>query len=269
MAIQGITHGVDINSPFFQGWLVGVPITYFALLALFRALNWWDFPTRKGSRASDIMAFEIVAGLCVTYLAIAGVIGSYGLFGFENESVRLSANPFYERSHFVEDHLVYPMISYQGWNFLLCLVNADLRDPAMIGHHVVTGTLAYFGLFPYLHYKGLFYMGVAELTNVPLTIVDIFKYFPDMAKKYSGLNEFSRISFALSFVLIRLLYWPYFSLDFWRGSIELIASGKAHSNFVVGFFLAANVFLTGLQFFWGSKIFGFLFKKPKDVKKAK
>jgi hypothetical protein len=26
--------------------------------------------------------------------------------------------------------------------------------------------------------------------------------------------------------------------------------------------LFANLFLTGLQFMWGSKIFGFLFKKP-------
>ena len=207
-------------------------------------------------------------GLCVTYLAAAGIVGWFGLFGV-NVASELRANPFYGKSQFIEDHLIYPMISYQGWNLLLCFFNADLRDPAMIGHHLVTGSLAYFGLAPYLHYYGLFFFGVAELTNVPLTIVDVFKYFPDLAKKLSILNELSRVSFAVSFILLRLIVWPYFSYHFALGSIDLLTTNfhtKCHSGFVVGFFLFANVFLTGLQFFWGSKIVGFLFKGNKKEK---
>ena len=141
----------------------------------------------------------------------------------------------------------------------------------VVGHHLVTGTLAYFGLNPYLQYYGLFYMGVAEFTNIPLTFVDVFKYLPEAAKKFSFLNEASRIIFALAFIALRLVYWPIMSYDFWTGSINLLQTGNAHSNFVVTFFLVANLFLTGLQFLWGSKIFGFLFKsgKNKDKKDAK
>lgn len=85
-------------------------------------------------------------------------------------------------------------------------------------------------------------------------------------------NEISRVVFAVSFIIIRLIMWPYVSYDFWIGSFDLLKTGKAHSNFVVAFFLFANLFLTGLQFLWGSKIFGFLFKsgkKKEDKKKSK
>jgi TLC domain len=213
---------------------------------------------------------QVVAGACVTYLAGAGLV-----LWFSEEAVALQKNPFYGYSQNVVDHLIAPMISYQGWNFILCLFVPELRDVAMLGHHFVTLSLAYFGLHPYLHYFGLYYFGVAELTNVPLTLVDVFKYLGEEPKKkelkkkdpdnykdeYHTINEVSRVSFAVSFIGLRLIAWPVISLSFWNDSYQLLSGGKAHSNFVVGYFLFANLFLTGLQFFWGSKIFGFLFKK--------
>jgi hypothetical protein len=226
--------------------------------------------TNLFSVGSDIMAFEIVAGLCVTYLGVVGTLAMFHLYP-EFDMTELEKNKFYGQAQFVEDHLIMPMLSYQGWNVLLCLVNADLRDPAMIGHHIATFSLAYFGLNPYVHYYALFFFGFAEMTNIPLTLVDIFKYFPDLKEKFSTINEICRISFALSFIVLRLIVWPYVSYGFWVGSLNLLQSGEAHSPLVVFVFLAANIFLTGLQFFWGSKIFGFLFKKSdkKDGKKAK
>jgi len=246
-------HGIDKHSPYFIGWFIGVPGLYLSLLTYFRLKNYWSFATRKGSRASDIMAFEIVAGACVTYLGIAGFIAYFSLFGVDEVS-NLEKNKFYGKSDYVVNHLIYPMISYQGWNLLLCLVNSDLRDPFMIGHHAVTGSLAYFGLAPYLHFYGLFYFGIAELTNIPLTIVDVFKYFPDMAKSMPITNQINRISFAVTFIILRLIIWPIYSYPFWVGSIELLKTNTAHSSAVVGIFLGANLFLTGLQFLWGSKV---------------
>jgi hypothetical protein len=211
------------------------------------------------------MAFEIVAGLCVTYLGIIGTLAIFHLNpDFDMEEIE--KDKLYGRAQFVEDHLIMPMLSYQGWNVLLCFFNADLRDPAMIGHHLATFSLAYFGLNPYVHYYGLFFFGFAELTNVPLTMVDIFKYFPDLKEKMPIVNEICRVSFAISFIIVRLLIWPYISYQFWLGSLELLNNQTAHSVFVVLVFLGANIFLTGLQFFWGSKIFGFLFKKEKKHK---
>jgi hypothetical protein len=113
---KGLGHGVDTENLHFLAWFIGVPVVYLTLVLLFRSRNLWDFKTRGGSRASDIMAFEIVAGGCVAYLAAAGVIGTFGLFGFPNESRRLNSGAypdFYLRSEFVENFLIYPMISYQ------------------------------------------------------------------------------------------------------------------------------------------------------------
>jgi hypothetical protein len=259
-------HGIPMT-PAFIGWGLFVPATFFGLTGLFRAMNLWPEKTRKGSRASDIMAFEIMAGLCVLYLAVLGSIAFFDLMPGQFDYHVAAKDLFYGRSEFVENHLIAPMISYQFWNFLLCLFNADLRDPAMIGHHLVTGSLAYFGLHPYLHGRGMFFFGFAEFTNVPLTFVDIFKYFPEMKERFSLVNEVSRVVFALSFIIIRLIMWPYVSYQFWIGSYELLSTGTAHSTFVVSFFLISNIFLTGLQFLWGSKIFGFLFKSGKKDKK--
>jgi hypothetical protein len=261
----GLKHGVDTSNWFFQVWFFGIPVAYFTLVFLFRALNLWEFKTRKGGRSSDIMAFELCALVSVTYLGIAGVIGQYDLFGVE-ESVALSTNMFYAKSSFVENHLIYPMVTFQGWNVLLCFFSPDLRDPAMIGHHLVTATLGYLGFHPYLHGAGLFFFGIAELSNVPLTIYDIFKYFKaaNFQTKYPMLYQLSQVSFALSFIVLRLIIWPIKSWTFWMGSIDLLQKGTAHSNFAVGFFLLANVFLTLLQFLWGWQIIKFLLPAGKS-----
>ena len=126
------------------------------------------------------MAFMITAGACVTYLGVAGVVGYLSLFGVDcfgdfEKSAEGRDPTFYGRSDFVDNHMIYPMISYQGWNLLYTLVNADQFSWNMVGHHGVTGLLAYFGLSPYLHCYGLFFFGIAELTNIPLTFVDVFK----------------------------------------------------------------------------------------------
>ena len=161
------------------------------------------------------------------------------------------------------------MLGYQFWNTVLCFIMNDLKDPAMVGHHVFTGTLAYFGLYPYLHLKGLFFFGFAEMTNTVLTIYDLFKMFPEQKKKYTFLFNLAQYGFGISFIVIRLGMWPLISYEFWKGSISLLQTGKAHSSLVVITFLVANIFLTGLQFLWGSKIFGMLLKKKKSNEEPK
>ena len=149
----------------------------------------------------------------------------------------------------------------------------------------------------------MFFFGVAELTNIPLTIIDVFKYLPALKQNYPNLNEFFRSSFAILFIILRLILWPIYCYEFWIHSLQLVVVGlnnnntpntiasaintlltilnvtplashiQCHSLFVVCFFLFANVLLTLLQFYWGVTIFGFLFvsnkKKEKDNKNIK
>jgi hypothetical protein len=247
-------------------WFIGIPLFYFSLVGIFRFFNLWNFKTRRGSCASDIMAFQIVAGLCVTYLSCAGVIGRFELFGVDAYQ-QLVNDPWWGRSLYVENHLLFPMICYQFWNLILCIFCKDLNDPAMIGHHAVTGFLAYFMLAPYAQYQTFFFSGIVEISNLPLTLMDIFKYFPELANAYPTINSLSRNSFGILFIILRLLIWPVLSYSFVKGSIELILNRKSHSNFVIGFFVFSNLFLTGLQFYWGSKILHILLVKKSKSKK--
>ena len=165
---------------------------------------------------------------------------------------------------------VYPMISYQGWNFLLCVLSHeslnitsghDLFDVSMIVHHILAFAFSLNILNPFGHYFVIFYFGIIELTNIPLTVMDVFKYFKEWKEKYPVANQITRIVFALSFIFLRLIMWPIRSVEWWVGCAELLVSGKAHDALVVSFCLLSALAVTILQFIWGYKIFGFLVEK--------
>ena len=102
--------------------------------------------------------------------------------------------------------------------------------------------------------------------------MDFFKYFKEYANKYSALNNIVRTTFGASFIVLRLVVWPVYSYPFWQGSLNrlLHSNPPAHSPFVVGFFLLANVFLTALQFMWGKTIINNIlgFNPEKKTPKA-
>lgn len=260
--LAGLDHGLDFTNRYCQAWFFGLPLTYITLMTAFRRLNWWNFKLKvmKGgklvdsnTRASDDMAFEIVAGFCVAYLAAAGIIGTFSLFGVDELS-HLKKDPFYAESAFVVNHLCYPMFFYQAWNIVLCLNLDVLSDKFMIAHHTLTAILSYMALAPYLQHLALFFFGIVEITSVPLTIYDVCKKFDRLGWKDTLMYHVSRITFAVSYIVIRLILWPMYSWGFWAGSISLLQSGKGHSNLTISFFLVTNVFMTGLQLMWGQQI---------------
>lgn len=243
-------HGLDWSNRHLQMWAVGLPAMHILCTAIFRAMNVFPEVSKKGSRGSDIVAFALVACILVTYVTIAGILGWWNLFDVL-DTTNIYENKFYGRSTYVENHLVYPMVCYQIWNLTTSLILTEFRTPDAIGHHVVTATLAYFGFAPYAQYYALFYFGVAEASSIPLNLLDVFKYLPHLTDQYPAVQGAVKASFGISFFIIRMFYWPVLSYELFFGCLELFQSGKAHSTFVVGFFLGANLFLTFLQFYWG------------------
>jgi hypothetical protein len=278
---SGFSHGIDLNNSNVQLWLFGVPTAHILLSLIFRSINAWPTPTNRpslnpktNSRVSDMVAYNTVAGLVCCYQAYYGIICQFGFFG--NTELKTLQNVqgesytrFYGNSEMIQEKLMIPMFGYQLYNFILCFLMNDAWSLAMVGHHFFTGTLAFMGLFPYMHCKAVFFFGVAEFSNVFLTCRDFFKYIPDSKTNYPFLYYLSSILFGTSFIIVRMIMWPYFCYDFWMDSIYLIQSGNAHSNFVVISFLVANVFLTGLQFYWGEMIFAIMFGKNKKQNKQK
>lgn len=238
-------------TPVLLFWSVFIPSLHIACVLGMRFLDWFPQRSRKGCRGSDIIAMEFVSGVCVVWVATAGVLGFFNLFNVMDNLELYTTGKFYGHSKFVEENLVTPMLCYQVWNLLACLIHNEYRDPAGIGHHVVTAGLAWMGFHPYAQYYALFYFGVAELTTIPLNIVTVFKHLPHLSASYPAMYQLARNVFVLGYFAIRIIWWPIVSYELFFGCMDLLANNKAHSTFVVCYFLFANMFLTGLQFYWG------------------
>ena len=91
------------------------------------------------------------------------------------------------------------MLAYQIYNVGCAIMIADLNTMAFIGHHTMTALLSYFTMHPFVHYYALFFIGIAEATNFPLTFVDATKAFKTLRDDFPIFNQISRISFASSF----------------------------------------------------------------------
>lgn len=84
-----------------------------------------------------------------------------------------------------------------------------------LGHHVVMALVAYVGAFHLPSSYCLFFFGLVELSSIPLAVVDFFhpqKGLPQLLEHSAvlrALNDQARVVFALLFLLVRALYFPY------------------------------------------------------------
>ena len=153
----------------------------------------------------------------------------------------------------------------------------DYRTAQAFLHHIYTALLCLVGMhYGFIYHYAYYFIGVAELSTVPLTFVDLFRVLPNLAERMKTANLISRASFALTFLATRVVYWPIVSSTFQIDVYEtwsdgIIAAKKAQVPAVV--FLVGNVGLTGLQFWWGYKLLNqmkkLFFPKPKPGEATK
>lgn len=145
-------------------------------------------------------------------------------------------------------------MAYELWNTFACLLIPEYRTAAVVGHHATTLYLALLSTAPFLHYYGVFFVGVTAASSVWLAFVDIFRYMESLAARLPTLNLVMRLLFALTFIATRTIMWPLVSVRFWIDVVSVMRDGTAHSVWACGVYLAANVFLTCLQLLWSVKI---------------
>mmetsp|Transcript_19459 Transcript_19459/g.36264 ORF Transcript_19459/g.36264 Transcript_19459/m.36264 type:complete len:276 (+) Transcript_19459:36-863(+) len=240
------------ETPAFQHWMVGLPVAYMVIAGTFRLVNLFPEKLPLGSRSSDYISFDIVAGSTLTFMSYVGFTAWFNLQGPQHEwsSSAVEGDKFYSNADFVTNHLIIPMLSYQLWNTVICLLLNDLRKPVMILHHIVTASLAYGCTYPYGAYYTIFFFGVAESTNIPLTILDIIEKLK-LEKKYAAIFKVCQVCFLLSFFIIRVFMWTVTIYYYLTESAQLIIDGVAHSKFHVITNFFSSFFLTGLQYYWG------------------
>lgn len=166
-----------------------------------------------------------------------------------------------ESSHQLKVHL--PVACSQAYELLACWFSPRLRGPLgeMVAHHVVAGFLSTLismrGCFQ--HYA-VFFTGVAEVSSVPLAVVDLFKHFPRLREHYRLTNEVVRNVFAATFLACRTFAWSYVSLSFWRDSFGALGTTTTIEN-TIYIFMVCNVGMTLLQWYWSWLILEKVYQK--------
>jgi hypothetical protein len=246
-----------IRDPIAIRWFIATPVAFFVTSTTLRLCG-LSGRTKHGSSEAHVMSYEVVAGVILVYLTYQGFGTWLGYFG----DIKLleGGNP-YQDSEDVRVNILIPMMVYQFWNLICCSALKEFSDIPSLAHHFIAMLLSFFCQAPVWLYYATYFLACSEISTIPLTIVDIFAKFPRFRTRWEGLNAVSRVLFVASFMAARVFYFPYLDLRFWRHCYRVISNNEyVHSYPVFYFFLISNIFMTGLQFFWASKMLGFLRK---------
>ena len=210
---------------------------------------------KNGTRTAYLIGYEASCLLSNFYLATAGAIAWFFL---DLDAALHAEIPF------AVVHILYPMLAHLISDLAIAVFLPEVREPAIIVHHVLTLILGVLALSNFAHFYCIFFAGLCELSNVPLAVLEVFKLVPDMKALHPQLVVRARHTFSLLFIPLRLIYWPLVSHSFWRASLTALGSG-AEFNAVILFYLLANGSLTALQFAWGAQLIrGYLFRSRRE-----
>jgi len=234
-------------------YLLALYAVHAAVYLLLRLLMGDRKDPKKQSSAAAIVTYNLT-GFC--YACFTTIIGLTAWFGGEVDEIAGTAHGrLYGYSASFET-IMYATAAYEAYNTVLTIFMPEYRTADFVGHHATTFVLALSGGYPFLNYYGVFFMGVASVSSIPLCLAEVAECFEAAEKR--GVVLQLRSLFALLFLLVRTLYWPYVSGCFWLDCVAVLGGGtpglEAHSPAVYGLFLVANTGLTALQLLWTGKI---------------
>lgn len=202
-----------------------------------------------------------------------GVVGGVGLY---LEYWILPTLPAYHSTSIakidgLENELYLPAALQLGYQFFAIPVGIFYKTESltMLLHHVaVIGSAGLSGCMSIgFRYYTPFFLGIFEISSLPLAIMNAFKDNPELVKKYPLQNTIVRVLFCLAFLWIR--WW----MDFSRVPIFLRDNFLVFYTREMGlpklyllFQFSSAAFLTVLQIYWGILIIKGLIKqfiKPK------
>jgi len=198
------------------------------------------------AKVRDMVAFNLITAGFQFYCAWFGTVGWYD--GTADAIGGSTKERLYSHSQIAETMCVVAL-GFEIYNTCMVLFFTEYRNAPFIGHHTVTGTLAYLCMHPFAHYFCFFYFGLASISSVPLALVEIAEL-----NGRSAIAEALKSIFAVLFLAFRTAYWPFVCYVFWGDMLSVLSDGTCHSHATAYIFLGAQVFLTGLQWLWTGKI---------------
>jgi len=230
---------------------------------LSRTNGWW-------SKQPTFVAHQIVAFPLMLYVASVGCAAWF--------SPRPADHGFPDERIFGHDatgsHLAIVLLgALLIWDIPLTL-DPSIYSAASMGHHVGLAALALLSLRPFVQYYAPFFVGVTELSSVPLQIVDFFhpNHFAELTvgrPVLETLNAFARVSFTVLFLVIRTVWFPIvvFGLVF-PDLFKIIASGEPTGATFSLLGAAAALAFTGLQWHWSYLLLKQIAKMLRGGKKG-
>jgi len=152
------------------------------------------------------------------------------------------------------------------WDIPTCFAVADLRKPTFLIHHFAMAAVASMGIFLPSYY-GFFFLGVVELSSIPLSVYEALERAYDIAseadecspercERLKGLRDGCQNLATVAFVFMRMYLFTRVTFwGFWPDALSVLpsmASGSAKR--AVRFLMYASASFVALQFFWFSQI---------------
>lgn len=210
-----------------------------------------DTPKQKRSK----ICYQLVNFLFNVAIGSVGVYLEYWVLPSLNEFTGSSVDRAW--GHANELYLVSAMqLGYQFWAIPVGILYVN-ETKEMVLHHfavVVSTSMSGFMTVGFRYYTPFFY-GIMELSSLPLAVMNTFKDNPDWVKRYPKAYANTRIVFAISFLVIRVIMCAPRWMPFLRDNFLFMYTapmGLLKVYLFVQWSFAA--FLAGIQLFWAHKI---------------
>jgi len=224
-----------------------------------------EFLEKDGDKSecvrADLFSFQVASGVALTSCAVIGIMAWHvtkrahvalprtpegRLFGYLPEAELLAALNF----------------TFQSWDFAVSLTIPEHATPIMLGHHLMAAMVSWCSVrYQYLHYYGIFFLGITEVSSIFLVFVDLARYFPPVPGSAfdTSVGLFFAPLFAATFLYYRVVLWWPESYRLWSDVRHVVRIGRAGqlrpgASWVLYLFLALNLPLGLMQLYWSSMI---------------
>lgn len=235
-----------IESPWFSGWLAGLFAAWVLLACLFRGVLLFKATPLATSHQVVLLVPFVFQSCCGTWMWF---FDEDFTAAFEDDKIYGDYGP--------ARTLATVMLAFQIWDFCatLAMTKEVKGQIPHIVHHASSASVCAIALLNGSHglllFYGPFFLGVSEISSVPLSMMDLFKYSKVLAEVYPKANEASRVTFAVLFLVFRCCYWPVVTYDFWMTTMASSSPLSTRMKIICNVFMAA---LTALQYYWGGLV---------------
>lgn len=159
------------------------------------------------------------------------------------------------------------------WDLPTSLILPSLRrKPDVIGHHIVMTLIAYTAAIQLPLHCVYFYLGVSELSSVPLLVYDQFDVLTknnnnswtndaNLQRRLLQWRDFFQIAAAVSFTVVRALLFPVVTLFQFVPDV-LRYQGPPNVVQLLRWTVVASLGFTALQLYWFSKMVRVMRRNP-------